>query len=293
MGKLAVDDYRSLVSKVDKLVEGGARDAGKVLMVLRAIENHPDFFELLGGGEVLGRLSVGNVVSDRLTPIRSLILSPDQQIEAWAKANKKFEGSRIPKTAFKVLDSLPVPALTPEDVVDGYLGPALFYGFGGKDNMSNMILSAKVPLEYIASTRVTWKWKCADFNNPKALRPFVGVHSERPMGFYWKLVHLGHKYQGISVKDARRLISQPDWGMGPEGIQFFLTHPHCAELVNGVDIPYMDLPDFEAVSPYWIDLSQKFTRALCVGFDGDSGKLVLFGSSVSSSDPGSGSGTLR
>ncbi|HOX60834.1 MAG TPA: hypothetical protein PLV72_02395 [Candidatus Magasanikbacteria bacterium] len=259
-------------------------------------------------------------MTDRLAPLRSKILSPSHQIEAWLKANHGFaQNNKISKGAFKSVDSLLVPTLTPEDVEDGYLGAALFYGFGGNGTTSDMVLSAEVPWRYIASVRatwLTWVWEdehsyrvcsnectgvmwgderfqqmqgseCFRFDPPKPLRPFSGRHSDRPVGFYWKLIRLGHAHQGESVEVVRQLIKPSDWGMGPEGIQFFLTHPYCAELMNGEDFPFTNLPDFE------VFLGGAFSSAPCLCFGRGVGGLGLSGGGVSMSHPHSGSGSLR
>jgi hypothetical protein len=300
------------------LVEKGSRDSREVLKVMQLINDRPDFFELFGGEDGLRRLTAGTArvrledvvpmvvaetssvpkiitMTDRLAPVRSLILSPDEQVAAWVKANKKFGKNKIPKAAFKVLDSLVIPTLTPVDMEAGYVGAVLSYGFGtiaypsGRSYYSDMVLSAKLAWEYIASTRAVWKWDQIDFGNLKSIRPFSGKHSERPVGFYWKLVQLGHVHQNKPVQVARGLISPSDWGMGPEGIQFFLTHPHYAEMMNGNPYPFMDLPDFE-ISSGGDGVS---SRAPCLGFYRVTSVLGLDSDDVSHPNPHYGSGSLR
>lgn len=132
-------------------------------------------------------------LADRLAPVRAMILSPDRQIAAWSSENKKFGKYKIPKAAFKTVGKL-VPTLTPADMADGYVGAVLCYGFGGNGAVSDMVLSGRVPWECIASQRVTWKLPEVSFYDRRFLREFDGKHFDRPVGFYWKLVQLGHAF---------------------------------------------------------------------------------------------------
>jgi hypothetical protein len=174
-------------------------------------------------------------------------------------------------------------------MADGYVGAVLCYGFGGDGKISDMVLSGAVPWEYIASQRDTLKWESVNFKDRRFLREFAGKHSARPVGFYWKLIQLGHIFQNKPVASVRDLINPADWGMGPEGIQFFLTHPHYAEQMNGADNPFMDLPDYEVSSGG----DGVFSAAPYLCFPRGLGQLRLGSGSVSHPDPDYGSGSLR
>lgn len=314
MEKLSLARYLDVCgvwSLVDGLIKKEARDTDEVRKLLQLVNDRPNFFELLGGEDGLRRMIAGTArariedivlvtaipaqstkaitLADRMAPVRAMILPPDRQIAAWSRANRKFGRYKIPKSAFRAVEALSVPNLTPADMSDGYVGAVLCYGFGGNDTVSDMVLSGKVPWEYIASQRATWKWPQVNFDDRRFLREFIGKHSERPVGFYWKLIQLGHAFQSKPVASTRNLIMSTDWGMGPEGIQFFLTHPHYAEQMDGTTNPFMDLSDYEVSSGG----DGVFSCAPYVSFSRDGGKLLLYGGSGSLPNPSYGSGSLR
>ncbi|MFH1947217.1 MAG: hypothetical protein ABIJ23_03625 [Candidatus Magasanikbacteria bacterium] len=296
---------------VDGLIKKEARDTDEVRKLLQLVNDRPNFFELLGGEDGLKRMIAGTArariedivlvtatpaqstkvitLADRMAPVRAMILPPDRQIAAWSRANRKFGRYKIPKYAFRAVEALSVPNLTFADMAEGYVGGILCYGFGGKGKVSDMVLSGKVPWEYIASQRATWKWSQVNFDDRRSLREFIGKHSERPVGFYWKLIQLGHAFQSKPVASARDLIMSTDWGMGPEGIQFFLTHPHYAEQMDGTTNPFMDLSDYEVS----FDGVGVFSSAPCVSFNRGGGELELNSGNVSHPLPNYGSGSLR
>lgn len=224
----------------------------------------------------------------RFTLTAALIQHPVDQISAWLDAcNRGNFGISLPE-----FDAIPDPSeLTYQDILDGFVGVGLFYGFGGEGDHSDMVLSGKIAWEYAASQCETWKWDSVNFDDPRYLNPRDGVHP-RPKGFYWKKIQLGHVYQSKSVREVRNDLPTIDWGMGPEGIQLLaITHPHYVEQMNGRDVPFIDLPDYVVAPGVDGDFYHYYTPHL--SFARGDGRLRLGAGSVDNGGSQFGSGSLR
>ena len=144
--------------------------------------------------------------------------------------------------------------LTGKDRLQGFIGHALFYGFGedGQAN-SDAVISGKLAWEYAIKRRRKRTWQCeyVDFNKPQdiRLRPRAPA---RPRGFYLAKITSGQKFMNSTVAQVRKKFTT-DTGWGPEGFQFLcITHPHYADLMNARIIPFMALADYD-VAPYGND----------------------------------------
>lgn len=182
------------------------------------------------------------VMLSRLVAVLPLIKGPEEQIEAWRKADEKGQlgiSSVIPSN---------VPVLTEQDLKDGFVGVGLFYGFGEEDDCSDMILSAKVVWDYAREFGIlsSAQERERDFDSDNRIKTHHEAHP-RPQGFYWMKIGPGLAYHDIPVPVAREdILQRGDWGMGPEGIQFLtITHPDYTEKIKGgFQIPYMGLAEF-------------------------------------------------
>ena len=180
-------------------------------------------------------------------------LSLEDQIDGWYRANQKMAWG-IKDVEFAKLKAALSPVLTDDDRDWGFNGTTLFYGFGD-DGLGNAdsILSGKLAWEYAIKSGINKTWQCGyiDFCKPKDIRLRPGAPA-RPKGFYFAKIHLGHKYQAMTVSQVLRQL-EADTGCGPEGLQFLsITHFHLAELMNEHKIPFMTLADYE-VAPRGID----------------------------------------
>jgi len=175
-------------------------------------------------------------------------MSQRHQIRSWYRANKKMKWG-IPKTAFDHCPAL--PQLTVEDRQWGYLGCALFYGFGddGKGN-SDSVLSGKVVWDYARKIlkKRTWQCEYIHFDDPSFIRLRPGAPS-RPKGFYWAKIHTGERFINLTVSQATKLFRK-ETGLGPEGLQFLIiTHANFRAMMNERGHPFMAFADYE-VAPY-------------------------------------------
>ena len=86
------------------------------------------------------------------------ILSLAGQTKAWQKANRKMNW-RINLSEFERLDALPTPRLTENDRAQGFIGSALFYGFGddGEGN-SDAVFSGNLAWDYAIKCRSGKTW---------------------------------------------------------------------------------------------------------------------------------------
>ena len=190
---------------------------------------------------------IRDIITDRGTsaPVPTF-LSLEKQTEGWYRANQKMAWG-IKGVEFAKMTAAPSPVLTDDDRNSGFNGIALFYGFGD-DGLGNAdsILSGKLVWEYAINCGESKTWQCGyiDFCKPKNIR----LRSEapaRPKGFYYGKIHLGFKYQVMTVSQVRRQL-KTDTGCGPEGLQLLsITHFHLAELMNKHQIPFMSLADYE------------------------------------------------
>jgi len=184
----------------------------------------------------------------------------ERQIKAWRKANAKM-GWGIQKEEFERLQA--PPAIEESDRQQGYVGAALFYGFGddGAGN-ADPVLSGKAAWEYAAKSlwRETWQCEYLDFNRSDDMRLRPGA-PPRPKGFYYAELQLREKVLPLTVSQFRKQLKD-ETGWGPEGVQFLaVTHRHFQDLMNAGKVPFIALADYE-VAPYgfndFFDAAQMF-----------------------------------
>ena len=191
-----------------------------------------------------------DIISERKTSARGRTrLSLKEQIDSWYRANQKMAWG-IQAVEFAKLAAAPSPVLMDDDRNLGFDEIALFHGFGD-DGLGNAdaVLSGKLAWEYAIKSGKNKTWQCGyiDFCKPKDIRLRPGAPT-RPKVFYYGKIHLGHKYQVMTVSQVRRHL-KPDTGCGPEGLQLLcITHYHLAELMNVHQIPFMALADYEVAS---------------------------------------------
>ena len=177
-----------------------------------------------------------------------LVLTLHEQINAWRKANRKM-GWNITSDEFDMPDAL--PKLSDEDRSKGFIGTALFYGFGDDgEGHAEPVLSGKLAWEYACKRRKGKTWQCeyVDFNKPEDIRLHPGA-SVRPKGFYLAKIQPGDRFMNLTVSQLRKKL-ETDTGCGPEGFQFLtITHTHFADLMTERKIPFMALADYD-VAPY-------------------------------------------
>jgi hypothetical protein len=155
------------------------------------------------------------------------------------------------------------PPLTDEDRQQGFIGVALFYGFGDDGSgHADPVLSGKLAWEYAQKAKRGKTWQCEyiDFNRSEDIRLRPGALA-RPKGFYFSKFQPGKKYKAFTVSQVRKGFNG-ETGCGPEGIQFLaITHRHFQRLMNERKIPFMALADYD-VAPYgfndFFDAAQLF-----------------------------------
>lgn len=176
------------------------------------------------------------------------VLPVKKQIKAWRRANRKMAWG-IKNEEF---DRIGAPyALTNTERYQGFIGAALFYGFGD-DGVGNAdpVLSGKVAWEYACKSwwRKTWQCEYIDFDKPAHIRLRPGA-TFRPKGFYYAKFQPGQKFQSFTVSQVRKNFDN-DTGCGPEGLQFLtITHTHFQDMMNNRKIPFMAFADYD-VAPY-------------------------------------------
>jgi hypothetical protein len=211
------------------------------------------------------------------------ILPVTVQIRAWRKAIRQM-GWSISNGELANLAELPSPALTDEDRSRGFVGTALFYGFGvnGSDRC-DAVLSGKLAWEYACRSRKGKTWQCEyiGFNKQDDIRLRPDA-PPRPKGFYFAKIQLGALFQPMTVNQLRRSLGD-DTGLGPEGFQLLgITHPHIADWMNERKTPFMALADYD-VAPYgfndFFDAPQLFcsNRVLGLGIGNVDRNYPLFG----------------
>jgi len=176
------------------------------------------------------------------------ILTVQEQIKAWRKANLKM-GWNITQEEFDKLAML--PSLADGDVNQGFIGTALFYGFGDDGSgHSDAVLSGKLAWDYGLKRRNGKTWQCeyVDFDKPEDVRLRPGAPT-RPRGFYYASLQPGKNLVNLTVSQLRKRLGTVT-GWGPEGFQFLtITHPHFADLMTERKIPFMALADYD-VAPH-------------------------------------------
>ncbi len=178
----------------------------------------------------------------------NLILSFSRQIRAWKRANRKM-GWGISEDEFNILDTF--PELTQNDIIQGYSGFSICYGFGddGKGN-ADAVLSGKVVWDYALKIKSKRTWQCEyiRFGDPAYIRLRPDA-PPRPKGFYFAKIKTGDRYINLTVAQARRLFSH-DTGCASEGLQFLIiTNPHFQKLMDERRHPFMAFADYD-IAPY-------------------------------------------
>ncbi|UCD78459.1 MAG: hypothetical protein JSW26_24100 [Desulfobacterales bacterium] len=211
------------------------------------------------------------------------ILPAAVQIKAWRKAGRQM-GWSISDDELADLAVLPWPALTDEERNQGFVGTAIFYGFGveGSDR-SDAVLSGKLAWKYACRSRRGKTWQCEyiDFKKPEDIRLRPGA-PVRPRGFYFAKIQLGKRFQMMTVNQLRKTLVD-DTGLGPEGFQLLaITHPHLADWMSERKTPFMALADYD-VAPHgfndFFDAPQLFcsNRILGLGIGNVDRNYPLFG----------------
>jgi hypothetical protein len=150
--------------------------------------------------------------------------------------------------------SNPPPTIDEDDRHDGFIGTALFYGFGDDaSGHADALFSGKAAWEYAIRLRKGKIWQCEyvhfdkpDYTDYIRLRPEAPA---RPKGFYHAKLQLGERYRDLTVSQVRKRLNR-ETGCGPEGFQLLaITHPHLSYLMNERRIPFIALADYD-VAPY-------------------------------------------
>jgi len=210
-----------------------------------------------------------------------VILPFEIQVRAWRKANKKMRWG-IKEKEFAELQK--PPELTDLERQQGFIGVALFYGFGDQGGgTSDPVLSGKAAWEYAKKGWWTKTWQCefVDFDRHEDIRLRPGAPLRRK-GFYFAKFQPGDRFLSFTVSQYRKLLGD-DTGCGPEGIQLLsVTHRHFQNLMNDRKMPFMALADYD-VAPYgyndFFDAAQLFrsNHILGLGIGNVDQNYPLFG----------------
>ena len=177
-----------------------------------------------------------------------IILPIKEQLRAWRSASKKMKWD-IGEKEFDGLDS--PPPLTDSDLEEGFVGIALFYGFGADSaGHADSVLSGKMAWDY-AHKRLknkVWQSPHIDFDKPDSLRLRPGAPA-RPKGFYFGKIQTGVRFQVMTVSQVRKHFNSVT-GCGPEGLQLLcITHTHIPDMMSERKMTFMILADYD-VAPY-------------------------------------------
>jgi hypothetical protein len=209
------------------------------------------------------------------------ILPLQEQIKAWQKANRKMSWGIREEEVERLAR---MPALTEDDIQQGFIGAALFYGFGddGSGN-ADAVFSGQLAWEYALKRRRGKTWQCEyiDFKKLEDIRLRPGAPA-RAKGFYYAKIQPGERFQKLTVSQLRKNLGT-DTGCGPEGFQFLtVTHTHFPDLMTERKIPFMALADYD-VAPYgfndFFDAPQVFSsnHVLGLGIGNVDRNYPLFG----------------
>ena len=195
-------------------------------------------------------INVKNLFSGKKPkPWPDLVLPMHKQIRRWRIVNRQRRLG-IPGEEFAQITS--VPALTDNDLKDGYVGSILSYGFGDNGSgFSDPVLSGKVAWLHAVKQwwLQTWQCKYIDFDKKDhiRLRPSSQM---RPKGFYFAKFKPGTEFISWTVSKFIKTLPSGTTGMGPEGIQFLtITHTHIPKLMNQRKLPFMTFFDYD-IAPY-------------------------------------------
>jgi hypothetical protein len=177
-----------------------------------------------------------------------VILPIEKQISAWRSAGKKMKWD-IAEKEFNGLGS--PPQLTDSDLEQGFVGIALFYGFGDDSaGHADSVLSGKKAWDYACTLLKNKVWQSPHiaFDKPDSLRLRPGA-PPRPKGFYFGKIQTGERFQRTTVSEIRKHFNFVT-GCGPEGLQLLcITHTHMPEMMSERKMPFMILADYD-VAPY-------------------------------------------
>ena len=190
----------------------------------------------------------------------------------------------ITRDEFERVEASSPQMLNEDDRIQGFIGSALFYGFGNDGyGYSDAVLSGKLVWEYTGAFRNGRTWQCeyVDFNKPHDILLRPGAPA-RPKGFYYAKIQSGGKFKAMTVSQVRKTMTNFT-GWGPEGFQFLsITHSHFANLMNERKIPFMALADYD-IAPYgyndFFDAPQMFcsNNTLGLGIGNVDRNYPLFG----------------
>jgi hypothetical protein len=177
-----------------------------------------------------------------------LILPVQKQIKAWQKACRKM-GWSIKEEEFKRITNMPM--LSEDDIQQGFIGAAIFFGFGDDGNgNADPVLSGRMAWEYAHKRRKGRTWQCEyiDFEKTEDIRLRPGARP-RPKGFYFAKIQTGKRFLNLTVSQLRKNL-RTYTGCGPEGFQLLsITHPCFADLMSGRKMHFMALADYD-VAPH-------------------------------------------
>jgi len=215
-----------------------------------------------------------------------VILPIEEQIRAWRDANKKMKWD-IGEKEFNGIDS--PPSLPDSDLEQGFVGVALFYGFGDDGTgHADSVLSGKMAWDYAFKRlkKKVWQSPHIDFDKPDSFRLRPGA-PPRPKEFYFGKIQTGERLQRMTVSQVRGYFNSVT-GCGPEGLQFLcVTHTHIPGMMSDRQIPFMALADYD-IAPHgfnnFFDVPQLFSS---------NGILGLGIGNVDQNYPGFGIPTIR
>jgi hypothetical protein len=176
------------------------------------------------------------------------MLPIEEQIRAWRRAGKKMKWN-IGEKEFNKIDS--PPSLTNSDLEQGFVGVALFYGFGSdSEGNADSVLSGKTAWDYACKRlkNKVWQSPHIDFDKPDSFRLRPGA-PPRPKSFYFGKIQTGKRSDKMSAFQVRRYFNSVT-GCGPEGLQLLcITHTHIPDMMSERKMPFMVLADYD-VAPY-------------------------------------------
>ena len=157
----------------------------------------------------------------------------------WGIGDKEFSGIDSP------------PSLTDSDLDQGFVGIALFYGFGDDGTgHADSVLSGKMAWDFACKRlkNKVWQSPHIDFDKHDSFKLRPGA-TPRPKGFYFAKIQTGERFQRMTVSQVRKLFNSVT-GCGPEGLQLIcITHSHIPDMMSERKMPFMILADYD-VAPY-------------------------------------------
>jgi hypothetical protein len=196
-----------------------------------------------------------------------IILPMKEQVGAWHSACKKMKWD-ISEKEFDGIDSSLL--LTESDLEQGFVGTALFYGFGNDGTgHADSVFSGKMAWDYACkrSGNKVWQSPHINFDRPDSFRLRPGA-PPRPKGFYFGKIQIGEGFRGMTASQSRKRFNTVT-GFGPEGFQLVcITHTRFPDLMSERKIPFMALADYD-VAPHgfndFFDIPQLFSSNRILG----------------------------